>query len=119
MESIEDKLKELILSRYKSIRQFSFDINMPYSTIDTIFKRGLANASISNVIKICSALGISTDMLANGEIKSAAEVKPTFSLEEKQFIIKLRTLNAEGKEKVFVYTEDLIASEKYSTNKLK
>jgi hypothetical protein len=41
---------------------------MPYTTIDSIFRRGIGNSSVSNVIKICKALGISADALANGEI---------------------------------------------------
>lgn len=65
----EDKLKELILSRYKSIREFIITIDMPYTTIDSMFKRGIGNSSVTNVIKICKALGISTDALADGEIK--------------------------------------------------
>lgn len=113
MKTIEDKLKDFILCNYKSIRQFSLEVNMPYSTIDTIFKRGVANASISSIIKICTALGISADMLAQGEIKSAADVKPIFTLEEKQLIQKLRSLSEEGKGKIFTYADDLISSGKY------
>lgn len=66
--SIEQKLKELILSKYKSIREFIIIIDMPYTTIDSMFKRGIGNSSVSNVIKICKALGISADALADGEI---------------------------------------------------
>ena len=65
----EEKLKELILKRYNSIREFSIAIEMPYTTIDSIFRRGVDNSSVSNVIKICKSLGISTDALADGEIK--------------------------------------------------
>lgn len=64
----EEKLKNLILSRYRSIREFTIAIDMPYTTIDSIFRRGIGNSSVSNVIKICKALGISADALANGEI---------------------------------------------------
>ena len=66
--SIEQKLKDLILSRYKSIREFILVIDMPYTTIDSMFKRGIGNSSVSNVIKICKELGISADALADGEI---------------------------------------------------
>ena len=68
--STENKLKDLILSRYKSIREFVIDIDMPYTTIDSMFKRGIGNSSVTNVIKICKALGISADALADGEIKA-------------------------------------------------
>ena len=66
---IEDKLKEYILDRYKSIRDFSLSIGISQSTIDSMLKRGLNNSSIKNVIKICKALNISVDGLASGEIR--------------------------------------------------
>lgn len=66
----EDKLKEYILTKYKSIREFTVDIDMPYSTIDSIFKRGVRKASIDNIIKICDFLNISVDALIEGIIES-------------------------------------------------
>ena len=64
----EEMLKELILKRYNSIREFTIDIDMPYTTMDSIFRRGIGNSSVSNIIKICKALNISADALADGEI---------------------------------------------------
>lgn len=66
--STEEKLKDLILKRYHSIREFTIAIDIPYTTMDSIFRRGVGNSSVSNVIKICKALGISADALADGEI---------------------------------------------------
>ena len=66
--SIEEKLREYILSNYKSIREFVKVAGLPYTTMDGILKRGIANASIGNVLKICKALQISADELANGRI---------------------------------------------------
>lgn len=66
--TIEDQLKNLILSRYRSIREFTIAIDMPYTTIDSIFRRGIGNSSVSTVIKICKALRISADELADGKI---------------------------------------------------
>ena len=66
--SIESKLKDMILERYHSIREFSNTVDMPYTTIDSILKRGIANSSVSNIITICKALQISADALADGEI---------------------------------------------------
>lgn len=68
MDVLEQKLKDYILSRYKSIREFALNIEMPYSTIDTILKRGINKASVGNILKICQSLGISADALADGEI---------------------------------------------------
>jgi len=66
--TIEEKLKKLILSRYNSMREFSIEIDVPYTTIVSIFQRGIENSSVSNVIKICKTLNISADGLADGEI---------------------------------------------------
>lgn len=66
--TIEEKLKELILSKYSSIREFAIDIDVPYTTITSIFSRGIGNSSVTNIIKICKPLGISVDELAEGNI---------------------------------------------------
>lgn len=67
--TIEKRLKDLILDQYSSIREFTLKINMSYSTLDSILKRGIQNATLSNILKICDALHISADALANGEIE--------------------------------------------------
>lgn len=66
--TIEEKLKDFILTQYKSVRDFAQKANMPYTTVDGILKRGVAGASIGNIIKLCNALNISVDELGNGKI---------------------------------------------------
>jgi hypothetical protein len=66
--TIEEKLKDLILMRYYSIRDFTNSIDLPYTTLDSMFRRGIENSSVTNVLKVCKALGISMDALADGEI---------------------------------------------------
>ena len=66
--TIEEKLKECILSKHRSVLEFTQTINMPYGTIASIFKRGIHNSSVTNIIKICQALGISADELAHDRI---------------------------------------------------
>ncbi len=68
MSQLEDELKALILSRYKSIREFTTKIDMPYSTMDSVLKRGVNKANITNIIKICRELDIDTEKLADGKI---------------------------------------------------
>ena len=67
--TIEDKLKNLILEQYTSVREFTIKIDMAYSTLDSIFKRGIQNATLTNVLKICKGLHTSADALANGDIE--------------------------------------------------
>ena len=73
--STEEKLKNYILSRYRSVREFTTRYDIPYSTLSSVFTRGINNSSISNIIKLCKALGISTDELAEGRITPIT--KPT------------------------------------------
>ena len=48
--TIESKLKDLILDQYNSIREFTIKINMAYSPLDSIFQRGIQNATLSNIL---------------------------------------------------------------------
>lgn len=77
----EQKLKDLILKRYHSIREFTIAIDIPYTTMDSIFRRGVGNSSVTNVIKICKALGISADALADGKIEPVSK-RRYFELKE-------------------------------------
>ena len=51
-------LKGVILSRYKSIRQFAVEMNIPYSTLITALERGVDGMAYSTVIRICEALSL-------------------------------------------------------------
>ena len=64
----EEKLKDLIILKYGSLRKFCVSIDMSPSTLTAILSRGIKKASIQNVIKICQSLDISTDELAEGRI---------------------------------------------------
>ena len=86
--TIEKKLQELILIRYHSLREFTIDIDIPYTTIHSIFRRGIDNSSLSNIIKICKALGISADALAEGEIVFIKNQKMINQPVNEQFEIK-------------------------------
>ena len=67
---LEDKLKSIIIEKYGSIRQFALKIDVPYTTVDSILKRGIDNSNVGNVIKMCKALNISIDnLLDNNALK--------------------------------------------------
>lgn len=68
---LEEKLKNLIITKFGSVRQFAIYIDIPYTTVDSILKRGIDNSNVGNVIKMCKALNISIDnLLDNREIIS-------------------------------------------------
>jgi len=54
----EDKLRNLILDKYISLRQFSIEADIPYSSLMTLLSRGIGGASFDTVVKICKALEI-------------------------------------------------------------
>lgn len=66
--TIEEKLKQYIELKYKNLREFSLQNNIPYSTMYAIIVRGVKNSSLTNILKVCAALKISADALAQGEI---------------------------------------------------
>lgn len=77
---LEDKLKSIIIEKYGSIRQFAFKIDVPYTTVDSILKRGIDNSNVGNVIKMCKALNISIDNLLDNnslsiDIKNIEPIK--------------------------------------------
>lgn len=54
----EQRLRNLILDNYLSIRQFAVDAEIPYSSLMTLLSRGIGGASFDTVIQICKKLNI-------------------------------------------------------------
>ncbi len=98
--TIEEQLKHLILAQYKSIRAFSKAVGLPNPTVESILKRGLENASVGNVIKICKFLRISADGLSDGEIIRHEVSNMQFTAEEREIIRKFRLLDERGQRAV-------------------
>ena len=80
--TIEDKLKGMIIDEYGSMIEFSKQIDMPNPTLSSILTRGIKKASISNIIKICKALQISADELANDRIVHVSHDHPHLFLND-------------------------------------
>ena len=62
----EEKLKDLILSRYSTLTAFADASGLKYQTINSILQRGINNANVSNIITICQTLGLSVEELSKG-----------------------------------------------------
>lgn len=95
--SIEENLKLMIIERYGTMLNFATAIDMSTSTLSTILNRGVHNANIHNVIKICNALDISVDELAFDRI---VPNKPKQAMTDLDYIIALaenNTLTLHGK----------------------
>ena len=100
----EEMLKQYILTKYKSLREFTQKIDMPYSTMTTILRNGINNANVQNIIKICNELEISVDDLEEGRIVPVQKEKPAQAVDLaevwKDFLN--RNLNIDA-EKVLIY----------------
>ena len=97
--TIEQQLKVLINQRYGTVKAFSEKIGMPNSTLDNIFRRGIANSSVTNIIKICNGLSISADgWIVERNSSHLSEIIPTEH--ETNFIKKYRSLDRRGQEAV-------------------
>ncbi|XOQ26476.1 MAG: HTH cro/C1-type domain-containing protein [Mitsuokella multacida] len=60
----EDFIRSLIKSKGYTLKAFSQEIGMPYTTLLSILNGSIGGAAMDNVLKICHALGISLDDLA-------------------------------------------------------
>ena len=54
----ELRLRNLILDKYPSLRQFSVEADIPYSTLMTLLSRDIGGASFDTVVKICKILDV-------------------------------------------------------------
>lgn len=87
------------------------EANIPYSTVDNLFKRGIMGAGVQTVFRICDALQIDINALINGEIVSSTSQAVTPESDEN--IKKYLLLNEEGKKRVGQLIDDLSALPKY------
>jgi transcriptional regulator with XRE-family HTH domain len=63
-------LESLINDTGLSKRAFAEKVGLPPTTLRSMLERGIGNASVDNVLKVCKGLGITTEeleKLANGE----------------------------------------------------
>lgn len=91
--TIENSLKNYILLQYRSILEFSNAIDLPYSTIASIFRRGVDNANASSLKRICNALGISLDELCQGRITPKITTEPQSDRRDLNDVISLLRRN--------------------------
>ena len=66
--TLEEQLKQEIISRYGSVLAFSKATGLKNSTLDSILTRGIYNSGVGKVMQIFDALGIDTESIAVGRI---------------------------------------------------
>ena len=99
---VEEQLKSLIIERYGSLKKFAESVDIAWSTLDGVIKRGVNKANITSLIKICEGLNIDCESLYYGDIitKQTILKQEPLTEEEQNHIKKYRSLNKDGKEVV-------------------
>ncbi len=87
--TIEQMLKAYILEKYETMSDFADSIEMPNTTLSSIMNRGIYKSNAQNIIKICKALDISADSLAQGQIVPNKTKRKQIDLSEKISVLKL------------------------------
>lgn len=99
MGHLEQRLKTIMCERFGSVKEFALAAEIPYTTVDSILKRGVGKANVVNIIKICTTLEIDTDALASGIIKERpAQIQVAITMNEHDHIKKYRALDEHGKD---------------------
>lgn len=91
--TIEERLRELIQEKYGTVVAFGKHIGLPSSTLYSILQRGINKASVQNVLKICEALDISADALADGIILPRDQYTPSIDLTDWLCAERLHIMN--------------------------
>lgn len=99
---IEQDLKALIVERYGNLKKFTEAINLPWTTLDGVLKRGVNKANITSLIKICDGLKIDCESLYYGKIMPKQYFTNSSSLTEHELnhIQKYRSLDPLDKKAV-------------------
>jgi len=101
-------LKKEILAQYKSVRQFSIEMKIPYSTLVTALDRGIEGMAYGTVINICEKLNLNPVNFQPLENVSVSE-----KILENRVMQDYMKMNNEGKEKFLELMEDFASIKKY------
>lgn len=75
--SKEKQLKVLMEKKSGSVKAFSEEIGLAYTTIRSILERGVFNSKVENIIKICKGLNIKPEDIMDLDYeKSTLETLP-------------------------------------------
>ncbi len=108
----EENLKKAILAQYKSVRQFSIDIDMPYSSLMSALDKGFSGMAFDTVMSICRKLGVSPYDFAPVRPDDAKAVNELS--DSVQEIIKCyAVLNPEGKVRLVELAQDFTEVKRY------
>ena len=116
MYELEKQVKDIIIAKYGSLKRFCEEVDMPWSTLDSILKRGFANSNIGNVLKVARELDIEVEPLAFGVLQKRvpAPADPLqLTEQEEDLVTSFRSLNENGREKAIERVKELLDVPRY------
>lgn len=112
-ETVESRVKQMILDRYGDMKTFCRQAGIPNSTLSSALKRGISNANIGTIFPMARELHISVDGLASGEINPVeAVVAPRDCLRD-ALLASYDRLNQKGRKRLVDTADDMVSSGKY------
>ncbi|MEG1686874.1 MAG: hypothetical protein RR276_03220 [Angelakisella sp.] len=93
----EEQFRELILSRYRSVRAFAVHAGLPCSTVDNLLRRGICSVNLSTATVICDALELDIAALVQGRLQPATGGASSW---EGALLDDVRALDNHGRELV-------------------
>ena len=102
-------LKKEILKQYRSLRQFSIEMDIPYSTLVTALERGIDGMGYGTVIRMCEKLGLNPVDFSSFERNDSLSEK----LLENRVMRSYVKLNEMGRERILELMDDLVQLDKY------
>ena len=102
-------LKKEILKQYRSVRKFSLDLKIPYSTLVTALERGIEGMAYGTVIKMCERLNLNPVDFTPIEKDAALAAQ----IMENRVMQNYMKLNQEGRDKILDLMEDFVQIDKY------
>ena len=102
-------LKKEILKQYRSVRKFSLEMKIPYSTLVTALERGIEGMAYGTVIKMCDKLNLNPVDFAPIEKDATLGAQ----ILENRVMQNYMKLNLEGRDKILDLMEDFVQIDKY------
>lgn len=94
-------IKELINKTGLSMKAFAIQADIPYTTLRSMLERSIENASVNNVLKVCSALNITIEELYN------ISKRDNLTNEENELLSCFNSLNNTGKKELLKRASEL------------
>lgn len=107
------KLKNIILNKYGSIREFAKISKIPSTTLTSALDKGIGGTAVDRVIKICEMLDIDIKTF-----EPNTKDKLILSFEEKELLSNFNKLNDFGKNEAIKRVDELTEINRYVKDKI-